>query len=452
MLAGVITKKKKKEREEQIDALFPYVDLFELRFDLTEDIAEEEIVFIRKKYQKPLLFTVRRKEDGGSWDKGEKRRLSYIESLCALRADFLDLEYDLPDSFFCSIRKKYPSIFLIISAHLQNIPEDLDSFFSRMHKPFHAWYKIACYVKDSLQLMQLLLFSKGKKNLSVIPMGKVGQAGRVMASALGFPISYGASHKNEAIAGQMSAPQMQKIYHFRRHCASTKIFALLGDPVDPSVGDLFHNHFFYKQGIDALYVKILLKKEELRFFLDYAKKLPFEGFSITAPLKEEAAKYVDCTEEAINTIKREKDRFVGYNTDGKGALDALDYDVREKKIVILGAGGSAYAIAKEAKKRGGKVYIYNRTPQRAQNLCKRLKVNHIASVTDLSYDILINTTPWFCREWVKENKRIMDVVQKPKWTPWIKEAKRKRSHYIFGRQMFYKQALEQQKIWDFIEK
>ena len=96
------------------------------------------------------------------------------------------------------------------------------------------------------------------------------------------------------------------------------------------------------------------------------------------PHKEQLLPFLDEHDplKAINTVHFHEGRVFGYNTDGTGALDALEErgPVQGKSLVILGAGGSAKAIAFEAKKQGARVTILNRTEERAVKLAEELEV------------------------------------------------------------------------------
>ena len=181
-----------------------------------------------------------------------------------------------------------------------------------------------------------------------------------------------------------------------------------------------------------------MQPNELEQFLRYAYL--FKGLSVTVPLKERVLPYVVPDEEAkaigaVNTIKV-GDQLYGYNTDGKGALEALG-DVEGKRVHIMGAGGSARAIAFEAKKRGALVSIENRNRKRAEDLAKLwdLKVGRG------EYDILVNTTP--IAPPIVVGTTLFDIRSKP---PAYLERARD-CDIVFGFEMFINQAIEQFRLW-----
>ena len=148
------------------------------------------------------------------------------------------------------------------------------------------------------------------------------------------------------------------------------------------------------------------------------------------PLKEEVVSYLDYPEgQAINTVSFLQKGTYGWNTDGPGALDALEKrgKVEGKKIVLLGAGGAAWGIALEAKKRGAQVVIVNRTLERAQALAQEVSgsaftLSNFTQVAQAGYDILINCTSLGMGEDPRlpveaadllENKLVMEIITLP---------------------------------------
>ncbi|MDP1880011.1 MAG: shikimate dehydrogenase, partial [Parachlamydiaceae bacterium] len=190
------------------------------------------------------------------------------------------------------------------------------------------------------------------------------------------------------------------------------------------------------------------------------------GASVTMPLKENVKELLDEIDPvaqkigAVNTLFFRKGKVKGFNTDCIGALNAIEEQsglVIGKKIVILGAGGAAKAIVYEACKRGAKVVILNRRSEKAQQLanqfnCEGYGLESIHEIYQQGYDILINCTPSSMPiepQYILEKAVIMDIVSKPKETPFLQEAIKIGCQVIFGYDMFINQAKEQHQIWFF---
>jgi 3-dehydroquinate dehydratase/shikimate dehydrogenase len=267
----------------------------------------------------------------------------------------------------------------------------------------------------------------------------------------------------------MSAQELQEVYRFRKQDRNTEIYALIGDPADKSLGHLFHNAFFEDAGVNAVYLRICVKKDALASFFTAISALPFKGLSVTMPHKETVLPLLtDISMQtrligACNTIQCTSNQMIGHNTDGIGALNAIEKrgNVFGKHLLFIGAGGAAKAMIFEALERGAYVTVVNRTPERALKIAKSIDPNHLKKVNaggwDLmpkvctqGYDVIINCIPesdLIEEQWILPKKIAMDVVYTPKNTPFLIKASKKKCLIIFGGEMFVGQALEQQRLW-----
>lgn len=423
MISVVIKGPSLKEAEEQIEKALPYADLVELRLDCFHTL---DIESLRKKFSIPMIF---------------KNELAH------LKPEYIDLEegsQNIPKG-----------INLIISYHNFNeTPVDLDAIYKRMQKTPAQIYKIAVMANNTLDALRLMIFAKSKKNLIAISMGPYGQISRILGPIIGTPITYACL--DEPIApGQVPAKTLIEQYGYRKLNPDTAIYGLIGHPVDKSISAITHNKVFKDH--NAVYVKMSVLPEELPQFLELAKLLPFKGLSVTMPLKEHVASLVDRVEfeeiQAVNTVVFENDKLIGFNTDGVGALNAIEKHmlVKDKQLVVIGAGGSAKAIAAEAKKRGAYLIIINRNKEKAMQLARQLdcKGKGLDELTG-PYDILINCTSSpmpISQDAIFQNALVMDINTLPKNTEFLKKAKEKGCRTISGYHMFIEQALLQFEIW-----
>ncbi len=457
MLFATITGPTFSQAIEQIQQALPYADGLELRLDL---FATLDIQSILSHCSLPTIFTLRKKEQGGQFTGTEKERLDALEKLLSLEPSYCDIEYDVDAA---ALVKKFPKTTFICSYHnFEKTPQDLLSIYNMMQRPHFTHYKIATHAKTTLDALRMLHFSKQYKDLSGLCMGEQGHITRILGPIINNLINYACLEEQSNPLGQLSLQTLVQIYNYRSLNQHTALYALLGDPVSKSIGPLFHNRLFKEQQHNAVYVKLRLQKHELASFFSLQRAMPFQGFSVTTPLKEAILPYLDSVEEeigAINTITTHSGIKKGINTDGPGALIALEEKsgaVRNKRIIIIGAGGSSKAIAFEAIRRGAHVTILNRTAQRAITLAKQLGCKGgglDALPTD--YDILINaTTVGMCddnipipTDAIQNHTVIMDIVYREKKTSLICEATKKKCLTIEGKEMFIQQALMQQKAW-----
>ncbi|MBU0632666.1 shikimate dehydrogenase [bacterium] len=177
----------------------------------------------------------------------------------------------------------------------------------------------------------------------------------------------------------------------------TKLFAIFGDPVSHSRSPLMHNSLFKALHVNACYTRIhLTEGSKLKeTFLN----LGLSGANITVPHKEAA--YEACDEirgfaksiGVVNTIVFEDGKLIGYNTDADGFMEAIKPFGKIKKVLILGAGGTAKALSNRFLQDALHVSILNRSANRLEYFkelgltCKSWE-NFICE----DYDLVVNTT------------------------------------------------------------
>ena len=262
----------------------------------------------------------------------------------------------------------------------------------------------------------------------------------------------------------------------------TNVFGIIGDPVEHSLSPGMHNAAFKELGLDNIYVPFQVKAENLEDAIVGAQSLGIKGFNVTIPHKTEVINYLDYLDiaagliGAVNTIEFGKNGAVGHNTDGVGAVMAIEEvtPVKNKKVVIVGAGGASRAIAFQLLLNGvDNLIVANRTVEKAIKLKTDLveKLDHEVKVSGLDEnltqelidtDILINTTPVGMYPNVDQKPVVSagmmhkdlvvnDVVYNPLKTGLLKEADKAGAKSISGLKMLIYQGVEAFKIWTGIE-
>ncbi|MCR5251122.1 MAG: shikimate dehydrogenase [Lachnospiraceae bacterium] len=178
----------------------------------------------------------------------------------------------------------------------------------------------------------------------------------------------------------------------RRITARTGILGLLGHPVGHSLSPCLQNGLAEFMGTDQCYLAYDVEPSDLEKAVEGAHALGMSGLNVTVPHKQAVREFLLKEDEvaarigAVNTLKRREGGWKGYNTDVSGFLRACDSDgveLKGKKIVLLGAGGAAYAVLYGILSREPKrVLIYNRSVDRAQALQDHMR-EHFPE-TDLS--------------------------------------------------------------------
>lgn len=159
----------------------------------------------------------------------------------------------------------------------------------------------------------------------------------------------------------------------------------MGQPVAGNPTQYMMEKAFDRAGLDWRYLTFEVPPEEFDNAMRGFRSLGFRGGNFTIPHKETVLAYCDELSEAarligaVNCIVREVDKLIGHNTDGQGFLQSLRamMDPGGKRIVLLGAGGAARAVAVELALAGAEhLTIVNRTPERGEQLAE-----HIAGQT-----------------------------------------------------------------------
>lgn len=428
MLCVVITGPTFKEAKSQTIKAQAVANLLEFRIDRFRFQDPEQIKNLMNATLLPVIFKL-----GKTWD----------PKLIALKPEYIDLDHD------ADIPSK-SHVKMISSFHdIINTPDDLESIYIKMQqKPAHL-YKICTMAQSTTDALRMLRLVKKHHNLIGLCMGEAGQPTRVLGSIFGNPWTYTVLNESGMCApGQLTAATLLNYKHLNQQ---TKIYGLIGDPVDKSPSHITHNEVMRRLGLNAVYVKFMVTPRDLKPFLEMSQELGFQGFSVTMPLKEKILGYAKPCDPigAVNTIRFTDGGVDCCNTDGSGALDCLS--VENKKILLLGAGGAARAFAFEAKKRGADLYIANRTKEKAQKLGNGFGLDEVDKI---HYDILVNATPVgmpIPSKYLLPGKVVLDMTIKPKETPLIREAKKKKCMVIYGIQMFINQAAKQFSYWFDVE-
>ena len=161
---------------------------------------------------------------------------------------------------------------------------------------------------------------------------------------------------------------------------TTKVVAVIGDPVDHSLSPQMHNAAFAELGLDYVYVALNPSARHLAETVRAVRYLRLAGLNVTVPFKQEVVRHVDKLTPAakaigaVNTIYADGRKLIGNNTDAPGfiaALNAAGFRPRGKRVLVIGAGGAARAVVHalvEAK--ASSVVIANRTARRSARLAK----------------------------------------------------------------------------------
>jgi len=253
-----------------------------------------------------------------------------------------------------------------------------------------------------------------------------------------------------------------------------KWFAVIGDPIAHSKSPNMHSAWYDEMKIDAAYIPIHVKSDELEKAVTSLKQLGASGWNVTIPHKQAIIPFLDELDPlaekmgAVNTVVRLSDgKLKGYNTDGAGFVHSLEEVIgKEKKdqeVLLIGAGGAARGIAFALQQFGyHKLTIANRTVERAKDIISELgegqalELNAAEACLD-RFGILIQSTSAglgngefklpLSLEKLQEGAIVADIVYNPLMTPFLLEAQKKKATIVNGLGMFVHQGAIAYNYW-----
>jgi 3-dehydroquinate dehydratase / shikimate dehydrogenase len=453
---------------EDIPKASEVADIIELRLDLIDDVNLAELL---KAVDKPVIVTNRHKREGGQFKGSEEERVKFLQEAIAAEVDYIDIEAGTSREFLQPILETKCKTKKIISYHHFSLtPESLIDFYETMSETPAEIIKIVTYAKnitDNIIVFNLLRHVQvsGKKLISFC-MGEQGEISRILSPIMGGFLTFGSLDTGkESAPGQIPAYVLRDIYRVNMDRPDYKIFGVVGDPVYKSLGYLIHNTAFKKKNLPHIYLPFLVHDMN-KFFSAFEPY--FEGLSVTMPHKEKVRRLLDMTDGATdtigaaNTVVRERNIWVGYNTDYSGAMKAFGdrCDLKDKKVLIIGSGGTAKAIGYGIVQKGGDLTVtYNQNRERGEALASDLNCRLISSreIGAYSFEVIINCSPVgmtpdvsktpYPKHMLKPDMVVFDAVYNPLETRLIKDAKEVGCIAIPGVELFVNQAAEQFEKW-----
>lgn len=257
----------------------------------------------------------------------------------------------------------------------------------------------------------------------------------------------------------------------------TKICAVIGDPVGHSLSPGMHNAAFEALGLNYAYVAF--RVADVRAAMAGAAGFNLRGLSVTIPHKIAVIEHLDALDEpaarigAVNTVTNDDGVLRGTNTDGYGALRALETagPVDGKTVAILGVGGAARAIAftLATNRKPVRIVLAARNAERAGRLAADIEPFASCPVATASFEsdgwpgvfqaseIVINCTPTgmspnvneclIPEGWFREGQLVFDTIYNPEKTLLLKRAERGGAKTLNGVPMFVHQGARQFQLW-----
>ena len=246
-----------------------------------------------------------------------------------------------------------------------------------------------------------------------------------------------------------------------------KKYLVIGNPIDHTLSPKLHNYWIKQNNLNAVYDKKQLKEGDIAEIITEVKNGKINGINVTVPFKKSVIPFLDQLTslankvQSVNTIFKKDNQVVGDNTDVGGfeqGLKHINYDLKNKKVFILGSGGVVPSIILVLKRLGAsKIFLSNRTKEKAENLKKAhsdLEIIDWGQSPD--FDMIINATSLGLKNndqieldynKFRSNKLFYDVIYNPSKTNFLLKAEKLGNQTANGKMMFIYQAQLAFKTW-----
>ena len=246
-----------------------------------------------------------------------------------------------------------------------------------------------------------------------------------------------------------------------------KKYLVIGNPIEHSLSPKLHNYWFKKNNINAFYDKKKIEAHNIKEIISEMRNGKIDGINITVPFKQLIIPFVDelsseaKESQSVNTIFKENNKVLGHNTDISGfelAIRKKGYNIKDKKVFILGAGGVVPSIILALRKMGAaKIILSNRTQNKAEKIKKTFSDLEIVNWGEVpEFNMIINATSLGLNKDdeiklnyadIGQNKLFYDVIYNPSQTKFLLNAKKFGNQIENGKMMFIYQAHQSFAIW-----
>ena len=371
-------------------------DMVELRVDHAHDLDLEGVLADRPC---PVVVTCRPTWEGGQFDGAEDDRHQLLRRALELGAEYVDVEWRAGFDDLVTSRDRER---VVLSTHdFNGVPGDLEERVRAMRATGANVIKIAAQVNtlsDLISLRDIGMRSRERNEAQItIGMGGAGIVSRVLPDRFGSSWTYAGPGM---APGQIDLARMLGEFRYRSVDAASELFGVIGAPLAHSLSPAMHNAGFAAIGRDAVYVP--LEAVDVDDFARFADAFGVQGVSVTAPFKEQVMDRVADLDPisrrvgAVNTIWLDRSDWRGLNTDVPGFLAPLDgrFRLAGSRATVLGAGGSARAVAVALGDAGASVTISARHRERARSVAALVDGGAVSLPPDPgTWDLLVNTTP-----------------------------------------------------------
>ncbi|SMC27555.1 shikimate dehydrogenase [Clostridium acidisoli DSM 12555] len=252
----------------------------------------------------------------------------------------------------------------------------------------------------------------------------------------------------------------------------TTLYGLIGEKLGHSLSSIIHKKLFKLLNMDSDYKLFEINKPDLKANFIKLKNEGIQGLNVTIPYKVDVMDFLDDISNeaksigAVNTVCFENHKIIGHNTDYFGFARMLDKNsikIKDKVVVILGAGGAAKAVIQYISNTSAKrTILVSRDPSKVSKNFKNVEFMNYNQLNDLDCgDVVINCTPVgmypnvnnspISEDCISKFSVAVDLIYNPSETKFLKLARENKLQSVNGLYMLVAQAISAEELWNHIK-
>ncbi|HIH01931.1 TPA: shikimate dehydrogenase [Thermoplasmata archaeon] len=446
----------------------------ELRMDHLVGLASKPSMLdeAREAVDGPAIATLRSSREGGRSRLKRQSRARLLERAFEAGFEYIDLELTADSGLITRLRGKGGSTKTIASYHFRR-PATRHELLSRLGAACEAADigKVATPCEHAGHAAAVasaaLEFSGRGREFAIMGMGAQGQLTRACAGKMGSELVYACLPGAPAAPGQLDITLQSALIE-----KDSFVFGLIGHPVAHSVSKPMQEAALRSVNLNGIYLPLDVPPAHMtKEFVSTLFDSGFTGLNVTIPHKERAHRICESlgasaeSTGAVNTVHRRRGRIVGENTDLIGLkklLESQKIPLRNRKSLVVGAGGAARAACRVLRDGGAEVTVTARKAGRAAVVARACDGRGLpldrASSGSRRWDVVVNATP--IGTWgstlqdltvppgVLEGRPVfIDLVYNPPVTESMRLARRKGCETVGGLDMLVGQGAEAFRTW-----
>ena len=376
-------------------------DLLEVRLDRFGKAPDIGELLTHK--PKPIIFSCRRKKDGGDWPGTEEERLTLLRQCVVSKSDYVEIELDVADQ----IRKFGTTKRVITHIDLQETPPDIAEIYGEAQTKSPDVIKIITQARTPEEAWPLLkILANPPVPTVAVGLGKPAIMLTILGKRIGSPWTYAALERGmEAYPGQPTVRELQDTYHYSSIGPSTRFVGVTGFGERERVSTAVMNHVFASSNLPLRCLPLGVGNVELLRKIMNAVHLralvvddEHQGQMMKMTASNDPSALASQAADLLTPTKEKE--WHGANTLGDAAVTALVTTLKSdpsanplegRMIMIVGTNPTARAVAWRVKEAGGVIIVASHNRDEALRLAQVLECRHVQfeALYSTMHDVLI---------------------------------------------------------------